>query len=304
MSGEPKDQSIIGSVAWRVLTALIIIVIVFLLFAPLWTLSPVQVVLHTLLAFLAIVGAAVICFDIQNQSVTGKYLFLSFFVFIAIVNFVAAIWFLNPLYYISDVVEVSADLIEMLLIGALLLGAILPTKFTQSETSVKRGMAIFAISTIVALFLYGGLYYFVLPFLLALNPLFTGMGFGSICLAICIGIFIIFWQSSQVLHRFDAATIVAGLLLMVISTACLMVSYVSPFTCQSASMMYRAIMVFSIFIAVAIPVQKELGISEKRAEIYASTLALLAVVPYTLTLLVVAIIPLAWVFPEQGILTT
>jgi signal transduction histidine kinase len=62
-------------------------------------------------------------------------------------------------------------------------------------------------------------------------------------------------------------------------------------------------MMFAIFVAVAIPVQKEFGISENRAEIYASALALLAVIPYTLTLLVVDFIPLTWVFPEQGIYT-
>jgi signal transduction histidine kinase len=259
--------------------------------------------MHTLLAFLAIIGASVVSFDIRKKSVLWKYIFLAFFVYTMIVNFVSAIWHLNPLYYIPDVFEFSADLIEMLLLGLLLFGALIPTRFTQSESSVKLGTVVFITSTFGTLFLYGGLYYFVLPYVLALNPIFTGVGFGTICVAIYIALFIILRWRTQILHRFDAGTMVAGLILMVISAVFLLVSYFVPLSLMPASMMLRATMMVSLFLTVSIPVQKELGISEKRAEIYASSLALLAVIPYTLTLLAVAFIPLAWVFPEQGIYT-
>ena len=303
MSGELKEQSIVGSVTWRFFVAFCLVIAVFFIFASRWTLSPILVVMHTLLAFLAIIGASVVSFDIRRKSVLWKYFLLAFFMYTVIVNFVSAIWHLNPLYYIPDIVELSADLIEMLLLNVLLLVVFIPTKFTQSESSVKRGAIVFIISTFGALFLYGGLYYFVLPFLLTLNPISTGMGFGTICIAIYIIIFIILGRQSEVLHRFDTATLVAGFLLMVIATACLMASYLVPLSLMSASMMFRAAMMFAIFVAIAIHVQKELGLSKKRAEIYALTLALLAVIPYTLTLLVVDFIPLTWVFPEQGIYT-
>ena len=303
MSGEPKEQSIIGQIMWRVLIVLIAVSVLFYLFLPIWTVGPVQVILHTLLAFLAIIGAAVLSYDIHKNSVIWKYVFLSFFLFTAIVNFVAAVWSLNPLYVIAEIVEVSADLVEMLLLGLLILGALVPTRLNQSETSVKHGLILLLILTFGALFGYGALYYFLIPFLLVISPVLTGFGLGSICFVIFTVIFVFLSRQSHVLTRFDIITLITGLILMVASTICLLISFLQPIMFLSASIMLRAAMLYAFFIAIAIPIQKDSNITESRAHIYATTLAFLVVIPYGITLLVISFIPLSSVFMEQGIYT-
>ncbi len=303
MSGESKYQSILGQISWRVFVSTFAVIILFFLFLPLWAVGPVQVILHTLLAFLGIIGVGVISFDIRRNRVTWKFIFLTFFIFTAIVNFVAATWHLNPLYAVAEVVELSADLFEMILLGILILITLISTRFNQSETTLRRGIVVIFGITFGALFLYGFVYYFLLPIAMFIDPVLTELSLGSICLAIYIAIGIILLRQPQILNRFHTVTFLNGFILMVASTICLMASYFLPFTLISASIMLRAAMMFSYFVTIAIPVQTELTISETRAELYATILAFLAVIPSAITLLVVTFIPLSSVFSEQGIYT-
>ncbi len=303
MSGEPKDQSIKGPVTLRVLIALIAIFILYYLFLPIWDVSPVQVILHTLLAFLAIIGSAVVSFDIQKKSVLRKYIFLSFFGFTAIVNFVSAIWHLNPGYLTIEFVVINADLVEMILLGFLILIALIPTRFNQLEITIKRGGVVLFAFTFGALATYGLVYFFLLPNLLLIDPVLSGLGLGIICLGIYGVIFILLVRRSPILELFDTIALISGLALMVSSAICLMASFFLPFTLISASIMLRAAMMYYFFLTIAIPVQRDFAISENRAHLYASALALLAVIPFAITLLVVTFIPLISVFPEQGIYT-
>jgi signal transduction histidine kinase len=300
MSGELKEQSIIGHIAWRVIFALIIVFGLFVIFDPIWVLAPVRVGLHTLLAFLAFIGAAVISYDIQKNSIFWKYLLLSVFVFTAMVNLVAALWHLNPFYYIDEIMEVSADLIEMMLLELLILSAIIPTKFTQSKITVPNGLVILFSLILGALAVYGVGYYLLLPII---SPLLSGIGFGIINITLNITIFMILTSRAQSSNRWDKITFTTGLLLMFVSTICLLLSYILPTNLLVPSIMIRAAMMYSLFMAVALPVQSQINISQKNARLNASLGALLTVVPYVLTVLIVSIIPIAWIFPEQGIYT-
>ncbi|MFX1319409.1 MAG: sensor histidine kinase [Promethearchaeota archaeon] len=303
MSGELKGKSVIGPITWRVLAAVLTVFGLFLLFSQVWLLGPVRIVIHTLLAFLAFIGAGIISFDIRKKSETQQYIILAFFLFTVIVNFVAAIWHISPAYATLEIVEVMADLVEMMLIGFLLLVAFLPQNRIQSATSIKHGVLILFGLTIGALLVYGLTYYFLLPILVLINPSVSGLGLGVCCLVVYIVIFLVLFKNISVLSRFSLVPLITGLILMVASTMSLLVSFFLPVSLLSASIMIRAAMMYSFFIAIALPVQIESGIEVRKAHQYASSLALLAVIPYILTLMAVAYIPLSWVFPEQGIYT-
>ncbi len=303
MSGELKEQSILGQIIWRVLVVLLTIFGLYFILIPIWNVGTVQVGLHTLLAFLAIIGVGVVSFDIRRKNVTWKFILMSVFLFTAIVNFVTAIWHLYPAYYTSELYEITADLIEMMLLGLIILGAMIPTKFTQSEMEVKRGLVFLSLLTFGSLLIYGVLYYFLLPIALFFDPLLPGMGFGVICIAIFIVSFIILARQSKILHRYSAVFFISGLIIMMSSIAGLIISYVIPFSLLAASIMLRAAMMYFFFVSVAIPVQKEIEITEDRAHLFGSLLALLALIPYALTLLLVAFVPITLIFPEQGIYT-
>jgi signal transduction histidine kinase len=303
MSGEPKDKSIIGQIIWRVLVVMLVVFGLFFLFIPVWTMGPVRIVIHSLLAFLAFIGAGIISFDIRKRVETQNFIILAFFLFVAIVNVVAAAWHLNPAYAIPEFVEVMADLVEMMLIGLLLLFAFLPIERFQAETTSKRGILLVIGFTSSALIVYGLVYYFLLPLLILINLLGTGMGLSLVCAVIYAVIFIIIFRNSSVHKRFAIVSLTLGLILMVASMASLLVSFFIPYSLLSASIMIRAVMMYAIFIAIAVPVQIDSGIDENRAQLYASSLALLALIPYAITLVVVAFIPLSLVFPEQGIYT-
>ncbi|MFW9935192.1 MAG: sensor histidine kinase [Candidatus Thorarchaeota archaeon] len=301
MSGEPKEQAIIGHVAWRVILAVIVVLGLFIIFNPIWVLSPVRVGLHTLLAFLAFIAAAVVCYELRKQSIVWKYLLLSVFMFVAIVNFVAAIWHLNPLYSIADIVEVTADLVEMILLGLLILTAIIPTKFTNKKVQFHVGISLVFTLTLSALLIYGVIYYILLPLILSINQLFTGITLGVINISIIVVPFLILIRTPSILHRWDKITFITGLVLMLISTFFLILSFVQPIILLPVSVMIRAAMVYSLFMAVALPLQEEIGISRERAYLQASGMAILTVVPYFLTVIIVTIIPFSLVFVEQGI---
>jgi len=301
MSGEPKEQSIKGQVAWRIILAVVVVVGLFAAFDPLWVLSPVRVGLHTVLAFLSFIGAAVASYDVRKNSLVWKYFIISLFMFAAIVNFVAALWHLNPLFYIDEIVEVTADLTEMLLLGLLILCAIIPTKFLKKEIKSKIGIRLLFILTFGALLVYGLVYYFLLPIALTISPFLTSIGLSLICITIIVVIFIFLIRTPEILRRWDSVTFATGLILMAISTICLIISYLQPVMLLSASVMIRAAMIYSLFMAVALPVQSKIGIERKRAYLHATGIAFLTVVPYFLTLLVVSLIPVFWLFPEQGI---
>lgn len=301
MSGEPKEQSIIGHVAWRVILAIIVVLGLFSIFNPIWILSPVRVGLHTLLAFLAFIAAAVVSYELRKQSIVWKYFLLSVFMFAAIVNFVAAIWHLNPLYSIADVVEVTADLVEMILLGILILIAVIPTKFTNKKVQFQVGVSLVFTLTLSALLIYGVIYYLLLPLVLSTNQLLTGITLGVTNIIVIIVLFLILVRTPSILHRWEKVTFITGLMLMLASSICLSLSYVQPIILLPASVMIRAAMMYSLFMAVALPLQEEEGIGRKRAYLQASSMAILTVVPYFLTVVIVTIIPLSWVFPEQGI---
>ncbi len=301
MSGELKEQSIIGSVAWRILLAILIVSGLFLLNNPLWILTSVRVGLHTLLAFFAFIGAATISFDIRKKSHTWKYFLLAVFMFTAIVNFVAALWHLNPAYYINEILEVAADLVETLLMTVLLIGVVVSSKWTKSEINYKRGIELLSLLTISSLLFYGLIYYLLLPSLLLFDTLSTGIGLGIINVVLNALLFVLLLRSADTLERFDKITFVTALFLIGISSLLLLLSFLQPMNLLSASVMIRAALIYSLFIAVALPVQSQLGIDRKRAYLHTSVLAILMIIPYLLTVLIVSIIPFYWLFPEQGI---
>ncbi|MFX1566613.1 MAG: hypothetical protein ACFFCH_11555, partial [Promethearchaeota archaeon] len=301
MSGEPKEQSIIGSVIWRVVLAILLVSSLFFLFNPLWTLSSVRVGVHTILAFLAFLGAATICYDLIKDSMIWKYILLSVFMFAAIVNFMAALWHLSPIYYIEEIVENLADLVETLILGLLFLGAVIPFKRTKSKINYKTGIGLLSLLTIFSLLSYGTIHFLLIPFLTLINTPATGIGLGLSNLIITAIILILTSRTPETLQQFDKVTFVTGISLIGISSLFLLFSYLQPINFLFASVMIRAALMYSLFMAVALPVQSEMGINRQRAYLNAACLAFLTVVPYFLTVSIVSIIPFYLLFPEQGV---
>ncbi len=301
MSGELKEQSIIGSVAWRVLLAILVVSGLFLLYNPLWALSSVRVGLHTLLAFLAFIGAATVSFDIRKKSLAWKYFLLAVFLFVAIVNFVAALWHLSPAYYSDEIVEVAADLVETLSMVVLLLGVVVPSKWAKSEINYKHGIELLSLLTVTSLLCYSLIYYLLLPSLLPFDTISIGIGLAIINVVINALLFVLIFQTADALQRFDKVTFISALFLIGISSLLLLLSFLQPMNLLSASAMIRAALMYSLFIAVALPVQSQLGINRRRAYLHTSVLAILTIIPYLLTVLIVSIIPFYWLFPEQAI---
>ncbi len=301
MSGEPKEQSIIGSVIWRVVLAILLVSSLFFLFNPLWTLSSVRVGVHTILAFLAFLGAATICYDLIKDSMIWKYILLSVFMFAAIVNFMAALWHLSPVYYIEEIVENLADLVETLILGLLFLGAVIPFKRTKSKINYKTGIGLLSLLTIFSLLSYGTIHFLLIPFLTLINTPATGIGLGLSNLIITAIILILTSRTPETLQQFDKVTFVTGISLIGISSLFLLFSYLQPINFLFASVMIRAALMYSLFMAVALPVQSEMGINRQRAYLNAAVLAFLTVVPYFLTVSIVSIIPFYLLFPEQGV---
>ncbi|MFX1510903.1 MAG: sensor histidine kinase [Promethearchaeota archaeon] len=301
MSGELKEQSIIGSVAWRVLLAILVVSGLFLLYNPLWALSSVRVGLHTLLAFLAFIGAATVSFDIRKKSLAWKYFLLAVFLFVAIVNFVAALWHLSPAYYSDEIVEVAADLVETLIMVVLLLGVVVPSKWAKSEINYKHGIELLSLLTVTSLLCYSLIYYLLLPSLLPFDTISIGIGLAIINVVINALLFVLIFQTADALQRFDKVTFISALFLIGISSLLLLLSFLQPMNLLSASAMIRAALMYSLFIAVALPVQSQLGINRRRAYLHTSVLAILTIIPYLLTVLIVSIIPFYWLFPEQAI---
>ncbi len=296
MSGEPKDQSTIGHITWRIILASVAVFSLYTLFSSMWSLNDVRLGLHGILGFLAIIGAATVSYEIRKQSITWKYFLLSFFCF----N-VASIWFINPLYLTEAITEINADLIESVLLGILFLGAIIPTSITQNEIRIRRGLLLVFGMTFVSLFVYGYTYYFVFLNILQINSLIIGMSLGTISIGIFIVIFGILARRSKILQRWDTRTLLTGLILMVISTLILMISYFVSFSLLFASVMFRTAVFYSIFLGISIPVQQEFDISRRKALIYSSIIGLLSVIPYVVSLIVVSAIPVTLVFLDQGI---
>jgi signal transduction histidine kinase len=301
MSGEPKEQCIIGSVFWRVILAILLVSGLYLLFNPFWTLSSVRVGLHTLLAFLAFIAAATISYDIRKHSLVWKYLLLSVFMFAAIVNFVAALWHLSPIYYIDEIVEVTADLVETMLLGLLFLGAVISSKRTNSEISYRKGIGLLSLLTVLSLLCYGIIYFLLLPLLLLINSLITGVSLGITNIIITGLLLVLLYHTPDTLEQFDQITFVTGIVLIGGSSLFLLISYLQPINFLTASVMMRAALMYSLFMAVALPIQSALGISRPRAYLNAAGLAFLIVIPYVLTVIIVCIIPYFLLFQEQDI---
>lgn len=279
----------LAQVAAGVLIALLSSIVWIVIGGSAWSTQLTGMALHSLLAYLAIIGASLSIIVTKYKEAAPLNARSSMFFFFAIVNVCTALRYLygtsivlgNPLY------QATLYLYELAIIGTLLLISVMKHESMPIRNKRLRSMGVLVI------FIAG---YFMLSYLIA-NVLsnwvipVAGLACGAVAICTLAIASVKSYRSSAVSEDFDRYGLLAGMSLFCLSTVFSLVALfnVGPFWVVSVILQVSGLISYSL--SISTPMMQSVGVSRKNAYMLVALFSSIAIAPLLVTILSQVVAP-------------
>lgn len=287
-TGADSTQTL-TKVAAGVLIALFCSIAWFAFGGSAWSTELTGIALHSLLAYLAIIGASLSVLIAKHKEAASLNAMSAIFFFLAIVNVSSALRYLygTSIMFGNPLFQAILHLYELAAIGILLLTSVIRHESTPIRNGRFRSIGFIVIST-------AG--YFILSYLVVnifsnwVVPV-IGLACGAVALCTLAKASVKSFRSSIISEKFDRYMLLTGTSILCLSALPLFVALFDVGTTWGISIILQICGLVAYTLSFSTPLMQSAGVSRKNSQMLIALLGSIAIAPLLVTILAQVIAP-------------
>ncbi len=289
MTKDADNTQTLAKAAKGVLIALFVITVWVAIGGPVWSTRVTGVAVHSLLAYLAMIGASLSVLVAKRKDTASLDAMYSMFFFIAIVNlssagkylFGTSIMLENPLF------QATLNLYELAVIGTLSLISVIGYESIPIRNRRLGSVIVLVISVAGYLILTNILETVVSNWVVSV----VGLACSTVAICTLVMASVITFHNSNMSKNFDQYALLTGMSLLGLSTLLLRAALFDTGTIWAISILLQIGGLITYTLSFSTPMMQSAGVSRKNARLLVTLLGSIAIAPLLVTILAQVVAP-------------